>query len=153
MCRLHSPCNINLETYALPPSASEFLASLSLINKDIRPVTALVGRPSDWHSDNSGKKKELRGLAIVRVTLAMWEGNWGGTNAVSLCQGFAEEGWSMGYCSGSVTALWGRGKRRDLHKLQTRFLQGETTEDHCTDRDNLGFSSRMSCPRRDRSIG
>lgn len=58
-----------------------------------------------------------------------------------LSQGFAEEEWSMGYCSGSMIGPPGRGKTRDLHKLQTRFFDGDTTGDHCSERDRTIWSS------------
>ena len=67
-----------------------------------------------------------------------------------LSQGFAEEGWSVGYCTGSVIGPQGKGKTRDLHKLQTRFLEGEATEDHCSERIRTiwslvqGWADRMS---------
>lgn len=58
-----------------------------------------------------------------------------------LSQGFAEEGCSMGYCSGSVSDHQGRGKRRDMHKFQTRFLEDETTGDHCSEKVRTIWSS------------
>lgn len=145
---LPSPCSINMETCALPPSALKFLAlrKESIVTSDLCQLQEEGNTwHFDWHSDNAGEEKELRGLAVVLMTLAIWEGNWGCTNAVSLSWGFAEEGQSMGYCSGSAIDPWGRGKRRDLYKLQTRFLEGEAMEDHCIDRVRTIWGSVQGC--------
>lgn len=82
--------------------------------------------------------------------LGFFRGKRGSTSwlALSLSQGFEEEAWSMGYFSGSVVDPWGRRKRGDLHKFQTRFLEGEATENGCSwhGQGNLGFTSGMDQP-------